>query len=377
MTTATPQVLSSTGLGQEAVNGDLLAAVGYVPDGAAAATSLMVDHHFATVHSRNDDVVTMPIQDAIVTYPWLQDLMFSLITSDENEILHQAFDTIHRPLGTFTWVKPGAKLTEPLQSFTVMSVPHSRQFVHDVTVIGEGAEVEMISGSAVTPELTHGRHVSMSETFIGKNAKVRSLSIDRWAPKMEVYTFSATTIADGASNSTVSVAVSPVETHTSQSYTEVGAGAVDATHAVVLAPENTHREMSTKIVLKGTGARAENIARMVSSGGHIFNVTDLVGEGSQCSGFLECDGLLISPDGSIDSVPALRARTDDAKLSHEANVGMIDQRKLDYLMAAGMDEDASRDLIVRGFLELDRHKLPESVREKVDTLVAAAREAEL
>src|SRR3546814_20686919 len=84
------------------------------------------------------------------------------------------------------------------------------------------------------------------------------------------------------------------------------------------------------------------------------------------------NGLKRGDEGESLSVPALRARSAQAQLSHEASIGMIDQAKLSYLMASGMGEDAARDLIVQGFLNLDAQQLPEAIRVEVSRTIAAA-----
>src|SRR3546814_16082096 len=68
-----------------------------------------------------------------------------------------------------------------------------------------------------------------------------------------------------------------------------------------------------------------------TGGGTSTNRTTLVGEGRDTKGFLGCNGLKLSDEGEILSVPALRARSAQAQLSHEASIGMIDQAKLSYL----------------------------------------------
>ncbi|MFT3660163.1 MAG: SufD family Fe-S cluster assembly protein [Gordonia sp. (in: high G+C Gram-positive bacteria)] len=377
MTTTVSDLVPVSGLGRESVSGDLLAGIGFVPEDRCAATSIMVDHHFEKTVSHDGQVEVMPLADAVVTYPWLQDLMFSLIDPDSDETLRRAFESTLRPLGTFTWVKPGAVLDKPLQSFSFMTVPQERQFVHDVTVIGEGAVVDSLSGNGVTPALTHGRHVSVSETFVGKNARIRSLDVERWGRRMDVRSYTATRLDEGAVSSSVSVAVSGVRNHVSTSRSELAAGAKESVHSVVFAPAGTHREMITWTDLRGEGARSEQVARMVSDGGEVLNESTLIGSAAGVSGFLECDGLMLSDRGYIDSVPALKARTDKAQLSHEASVGMVDEAKLDYLMAVGLEADAARDLIVQGFLDLEDQSLPASLKSTVEDLVSAARAAEM
>lgn len=363
-------------VGPQAATPELLTQVGWEDPAKRSSTTIVLDHDYSAMESSDENVIVMPLAEALVTYPWVQDLMWSLISPDEDEILRRAFESTRTPLGTFTWVKDNAKVEMPRQSFTVMTVPQERQFVHDITVIGKNAEVDSLSGSAVAPGLDQGNHVSVGETFIGDGAKVRSVDVDRWGSEMSVYTYDRTKVGEGASLSSVSVAVSALKKARSTSVTELGKDSKCTSHSIVFAPEGTDREMVDQTILTGPGAQAEMVARMVSDGGRIVNASTLTSTAPDVKGFLECDGLLLRDGGGIESIPALDAKIARAQLSHEASVGMIDDEKLDYLKALGMDEDAARDLIVQGFLNLEDNRIPASVRDRVTELVSAARGAE-
>ena len=257
-----------------------------------------------------------------------------------------------------------------------MTKPQERQFVHDITVIGKNATVDFVSGAAVAPELTHATHVSVSETYIGAGATVRSIDVDRWGANMTVHSYDRTKIDENARVTSVSVAVSGLKQSVNNSHTEVAAGAAITDHTILFAPTGTHRDMTNTVSLTGPGAQAEQVARMVSDGGVIVNRSTLEAAVAGVRGFLECDGLMLQDTGQIESIPALDAKVARAQLSHEASVGMIDDDKMDYLMATGLDEDRARDLIVQGFLNLDDQQVPASVRATVDNLVTAARGAE-
>ncbi|MBV7295166.1 SufD family Fe-S cluster assembly protein [Corynebacterium sp. TAE3-ERU12] len=365
-----------SGLGPATATPDLLSSVGWADPDNRSMTTVLLDHGYAAMDSRDDDVVVLPLAQALLEYPWVQDLMFSLIDPDEDEVLRRAFESTREPLGTFTWVKEGAHVDKPTQTFSVMTVPQERQFVHDITVIGAGATVDEVSGSAVAPELTHGSHVSVSETFVGAGATVRSVDVDRWGKEMNINTYSRTKMDKDSTMSSVSVAVSGVHKSVDDSHVELAEGAKYTSHMVVFAPTGTERVMNSTATLGAAGAQAEMVSRMVSDGGVIRNSSTLVGGSADVRGFLECDGLLLGENGAIESVPALDAKVARAQLSHEASVGMIDDEKIDYLTALGLDEDAARDLIVQGFLNLDDDRIPVSVRARVENLVSAAREAE-
>ena len=363
-------------VGPAAVTDDLLASVSWEPEETRSATTILTDHSYSTVVSRDDDIIVLPIAEALVTYPWVQDLMFKLVDPESDPVLRRAFQSTREPYGTFTWEKPGAHVELPHQSFTVMTKPQEHQFVHDITVIGAGAVVDSVSGSAVAPGLSHGTHVSIGETYIDDGAQVRSIDVDRWGKEMSVHTWDHTIVGKDASMSSVSVAISGLKECRSHSVTEIGEGSTCTNHMIVFAPEGTDREMTSRIELTGPGAQAEEVARMISDGGRIRNNTTLASTSADVNGFLECDGLLLRDGGEIESVPALDAKVARAQLSHEASVGMIDDEKLDYLQSLGMTEDEARDLIVHGFLNLDDDRIPSSVRARVEELVTAARGAE-
>ena len=144
-----------------------------------SATAVLIDHELRFAPSKIEGVEIMSIQDALMRYEWVQDLMFNLIAPDENELLRQSVELLNDPIGRFIYVHDGAKVQHPAQSFTVLETPQKRQFTHNITVIGKGADVEMISGAAAPDNVHAGHHVSIDETYLREGARCRSVSIER------------------------------------------------------------------------------------------------------------------------------------------------------------------------------------------------------
>lgn len=351
----------------------LLTQVGYGDADTRSASTVLVNHDLRVATSMTDGVEVMSLQQALMRYDWVQDLMFNLIASDENELLRQSVELLSDPIGRFTYVHDGAQVALPLQSFTLMELPQGRQFTHNITVIGKDADVQMISGAAVPDYVHAGHHVSIDETYIGEGARVRSVSIEHWGENMEVDSYSRTRLAAGAEDTSNQIMLAPLRRHLSETKTYVGQGASSNDQATIFAPAGTERVFNTETYLTATGARAESVARMVSSGGTIINNAVLVGQAKETVGFLGCDGLKLSDEGEIVAVPSLRAESAQSQLSHEASVGMIAGDKIAYLMAAGLSEDRARDLIVQGFLNLKDQYIPEEMRTQVSAMVAAAK----
>ncbi|MEM8800960.1 MAG: SufD family Fe-S cluster assembly protein [Pseudomonadota bacterium] len=347
--------------------------VGYGDDVHRAATAVIRDGNSLLAQSRDPDVIIMPLADALREIEFVQDLMFGLVAPDANDDIAMVAEHMHDPLGHFIWVKPGAKVRLPVQTFSLVETPQSRQFTHDVTLIDEGAEVELISGSAVPRRVHRGHHISIDEIYLRPNAKCRTVSIDHWGEAMETHSYGYTRLEEGAYSQSTTIKLSPVGQDTSRCETVLHDASTAISQTLIFAPEGTERVLETETRLLGGGAKSEDVTRMVAAGGRIVNDAKLIGEASGATGFLGCDGLKLTEIGEISATPALVAQAENAHLSHEASVGMIDSEKLNYLMAMGIDEDASRDLIIQGFLSLSDSSLPMGLRAKIVELISQAK----
>ncbi len=352
---------------------EALLEVGFDDMSKRAATAVLADAEVKLAQTNDENVVILPLNVALRSYEFVQDLMFGLVDADENEHIAMIAEHMHDPLGHFVWIKPGAKVKLPVQTFSLMETPQVRQFTHDITLIDEGAEVEMVSGAAAPSEVHRGRHVSLHETYMRPGARCRSVSIEHWGPGMEIHSYNYSRMQKGAQDTSLSIALAPIRHHVSRSHSVLEEDAVEVSQAICFAPEGTERIIHSETHLAGAGARSEDLTRMVSAGGRIVNNALLVGDAGGTQGFLGCDGLKLGAAGEIVAVPSLQAKAEGSQLSHEASVGMIDGEKLNYLMASGMEEDAARDLIVQGFLSLDNAAVPQALKARVAQMIAQAK----
>jgi Fe-S cluster assembly protein SufD len=71
----------------------------------------------------------------------------------------------------------------------------------------------------------------------------------------------------------------------------------------------------------------------------------------QTDAFQESRNLLLSPEAHADAIPGLEILADDVRCTHAAAVAQVDRDQLFYLTSRGLDEAASKSLIIEGFLE--------------------------
>jgi uncharacterized protein len=156
----------------------------------------------------------------------------------------------------------------------------------------------------------------------------------------------------------------------------IGRGAVARFNSVLLAQEGSHMDVGSGVILSAPEARAEVIARTISTGGDIISRGRLVGEAPGIKAHLECRGLILKESGRILAIPELEGNLPNIDMSHEAAVGKIAEEEIQYLMSRGLTAEEATAAIVRGFLDIDIKGLPVQLREEIRKSVRMAEEGE-
>ena len=283
---------------------------------------------------------------------------------------YTAKTAIEQEQGYFVRVRKGQKITAPLQACVFIGHEQQLQRVHNVVIVEEGAELNMISGCASDPAVEEAVHIGISEFYVEKNAKLSFTMIHSWGENVAVRPRSVSIVEEGGqfiSNYVCLEKVKDVQMFPTSHL--MGDGAVARLNSILVAPEGSHLDIGGKVVLYTPGARAEVVTRTISLGGEVINRGSLIGKAERVKAHLECNGLMLSNKGYITAIPELEAYTGNAELSHEAAVGRINPEEIEYLMVRGMDEDEATATIVRGFLNVNIEGLPASLSKKIaDTL---------
>lgn len=272
--------------------------------------------------------------------------------------------------GYFIRVKAGEKIKYPLQACVFLSHEQQLQRVHNVVIVEDGAELNIISGCASDPAVDKAMHLGISEFYVGKNAKLTFTMIHSWGENVAVRPRSVTIIEAGGQFISNYVCMEKVKDVQMNPVTRlVGEGAVARLNSILVAPKGSHLDIGGKAILEVPGTRAEIVTRTISTGGEVVNRGTLSGHAEGVRAHLECHGLMLSNEGYISAIPQLDAFTGNAEMSHEAAVGRINPEEIEYLMARGLDEEEATATIVRGFLNVNIEGLPESLAKKItDTL---------
>lgn len=331
-----------------------------------SATYVQVDNAAIKVNVKKETpLVLMNTGDAAKKYPELvEKYWWKAVAPDTDK--YTAKTALEKEQGYFIYVRKGQKIAAPLQACVFIGHDQQLQRVHNVIILEEGAELNIISGCASDPEVDKGVHIGISEFFIGKNAKMSFTMIHSWGKNVAVRPRTVAIVEEGGqylSNYICMDKAADVQMYPTTRL--VGAGAVGRLNSILVAPEGAHIDVGGKALLEVPGTRAEIITRSISTGGTIINRGLLCGMAEKVRAHLECNGLMLGDKGRIYAIPELDAHTGNSELSHEAAVGRINPEEIEYLMARGLNEEEATATIVRGFLNINIEGLPESLNKKI------------
>lgn len=342
-----------------------LEAIGFDTSGSGrSGTYMQTDHFVSYCDVSGEGVEILSTDAALQKHDWLKEYWWKAVAPDADKYTARA--ALHQEHGYFIRALAGCKVAEPVQACLYIGQEGLVQDVHNLIIVEEGAELHVITGCATDPNVKKGAHVGISEFFIKKGGKLTFTMIHRWGEEITVRPRTGVIVEqDGLfiSNYICLQRVKDIQMYPSTRLT--APGAVARLNSILVAPEGSHMDVGGRVVLEAPQTRAEIVARTISTGGVIINRGHLVGAAPETKAHLECNGLLLSPQGVIHAVPELEARTDNAELSHEAAVGKIAPEEIEYLMARGLDEEQAVATIVRGFLNVNIEGIPESLAREI------------
>lgn len=339
-----------------------------IKESPRSGTFIQKDRSVIHCKTCQDGVEVMGISQAAGKYDWLDDYIWKNVSPDADAFTSRAKKTPHE--GYFIRSLPGAKTKHPVQACLYISKDKFSQHVHNVVIAEEDSELHIITGCATAPHLISGMHVGVSEFYVKKGAKLMFTMIHEWGEEVNVRPRTVTHVEAGGVIISNYISLKPVGSLQMFPTTYLdGEGAVARFNSVLVAGKGCTLDVGSRVVLNATGTRAEIISRGITSGGTIIARGDLVGKVAGIKAHLECKGLILN-DGLMRAIPELSGYVPGVEMSHEAAVGKIDQREIEYLMARGLDEDEAVSTIVRGFLNVDIEGLPAGLKIQLDKAIS-------
>lgn len=302
--------------------------------------------------SRNDAMELMPIADALKKYDWLREKYYwKAVDPDFDEVTRQCASQ-KEPQGYFVRIRKGARILLPCQAAIFMASENRSQMVHNVVVLEEDSQLQMITGCVSGHSVYSGVHLSIDEQFVGKNAKLISNMVHSWGKDVEVYPRAGAVVEEGGRYESSYISFKPSKKIQNNPNTWLnGKGASAKFLSIILAFAGSMIDVGGNVYLNADGTSAELVHRGVCTGGEMYQKGLLIGN-ANCRAHVDCAGMLINEknQGFIESVPGIKALDSEARLSHEASIGKIAPEQVEYLQSRGMNEQEAISFLIRGFL---------------------------
>jgi len=273
-------------------------------------------------------------------------------------------------IGYFIYVPKGVHVPIPIYSCLAITSNNRIQYAHNIVFVDEGAEAHVVTGCAVPHGVREGVHIGISEFYVARNARLTYTMLHAWADGMHVRPRTAVWLGEGAEYVSYYVIYSPIASLQTYPRVELSSNARAYLASIVAGSGNGIYDQGSEAVLKGRGSSAEIVSRVLASEqAVVYARSSIDAYEADTRGHIECLGLLLSEKASTSSIPVITSRKPGALLSHEAAIGMIAEKEIQYLMSKGFTESEAKSVIVRGFMSIDAPGIPFSVRREIDRLL--------
>ncbi len=341
-----------------------------VNEKGVGATYLQIDHSVAYTMLRarlkRKGIIVMSTAEALRRLPWVAKYYWKLIPVDTDK--YTATVEIHMRHGYFIYVPPGVKVDMPVQACILARARKGLQPIHNIVIVGEGSELNLVTGCATTSE--EGLHIGVSEFYVKKGGRLTFTMIHGWGAKYHARPRTAVLLEEGAIFASYYINLYPVRSLQAFPIVYAGKNASCYLTNIILGRGESVIDIGGGVVLRGEKATGEVISRsIIKDRARVIMRGRLVGETERIRGHLECRGLLLSPEAYSRAIPELEALAEGAELTHEAAIGKISEDELNYLMSKGFSEEEAVSLIVRGFLEVGLERLPQAIREPLKIIL--------
>jgi hypothetical protein len=107
-----------------------------------------------------------------------------------------------------------------------------------------------------------------------------------------------------------------------------------------------------KVYMKGDNAKSLIKMRAAArNGGNVWMQGETYAEAKGCRGHVDCQEIVVGKKSRARAVPIVEVGSENARITHEASVGKVNQKELETLMTRGLKEEEATDLIIDAIMK--------------------------
>ena len=317
---------------------------------------------------RNLGVIVAPLGEALEKHSWLQEYYWRALPVD-TDVYTALVEVYGEGRGYLVYVPPGIRVPQPVYVCLLVTASGETQLLHNIIVLGDGAEATIITGCGASHGAGRVAHIGATEIYLGRGASLNYVMIHSWTRGSEVRPRTAIVLGEGARYTEYYMSYGGVGVLESRVVARQERGSRLYSASVILAEEDTNYTLDTRALLLGEESSAELVSRIIGKeGSKAVNRTAIEAWAPRTRGHIECQALPLGDRAVVETAPVLRSYARGAELSHETAIGKLNEDELAYLMARGLDEEQARAILLRGFIHVDVPGLPASIKRLISSV---------
>ncbi len=341
-------------------------------DGVGAQYDSEVIYHNMNKELEEKNIIFLDSDSALKKYPDLFKRYFNtLVKYNENKFT--ALNGAVWSGGTFIYIPPNTHLDRPLQSYFRINSKNMGQFERTLIIVDDNSSLHYIEGCTAPTYTEDSLHAAVVEIFVGKNSTCRYTTIQNWSN--DVYNL-VTKRAIVEENGLMEWIDGNIGSKTNMKYpccVLKGDYARGTCITVAAAGSGQIQDSGAKMIHLGKNTKSNIVSKSIASGGGNATYRGEVRIGKNAinsRASVKCDTLILDDISKSDTIPTNIVNNNSSFLEHEATVSRIGEDKLFYLMSRGISEDASKELIIMGFVNAFREELPMEYAVELNRLLA-------
>ena len=337
-------------------------------------------YHNLKKELKEQGVIFEDMDVALKKYP---DMVKKYFMTSCVPITDHKFASLHAAVwsgGSFIYVPPGVKIDLPMQAYFRMNQQGSGQFEHTLIIADKGSEIHYLEGCSSPKFSKNSLHAGCVEVHVLEGAKVKYSSVENWSKNTFNLNTKRAIVHKDAS-------IEWLNGQTGSGVTMLYPAAIlmgDNSHCeslgIAFAGEGQNQDTGTKVIHIGKNTSSTLTSKSISKDGGISSYRGLVkiaksAQNAKVS--VECDALMIDNKSESNTYPQMEVFNESAQIAHEATVGKIGDKEINYLMARGLSEEQAKQMIVSGFINPVIKQLPLEYAVELNKLIELEMEGSL
>ena len=302
--------------------------------------------------------------EAVKKYPEIKNYFFKLVPYDLNELT--AYHAAHWSGGVY--IHANGKFQSPINAYFLLLSPLFSQLEHTIVVLEPNSEITVVEGCTAPIPVRNSIHVGINELYVKKNARLNLIKLQNWPSYVHTRPITKIKAEKGTHVNITNIILGGGASTIETPIVELGEEAKINSETLIFSDNNSlinvasyvtaYRDSSTVLLSKTIAGKNSKVI-----------VRDNITAEGKAKGHISCDGLLLSKNAQITSVPSLSSHSPDANLSHEAAIGKLNEESLFYLRSRGLSEKQAETLLIEGFMSPLMKKLPILYRQEVKKII--------